>query len=99
MPSGIVDENIAKGFGVWESLVAIYLVGGVEEEVREIVGSGSRLRICVGSCVTSSLIAIGFADRDADKLYASVKEGEREVLQREMNIGKKLINMAGRASR
>lgn len=40
LPSDVVNEDIAGGFGDFDGLVAIYLVGGVEEGVGEIAGSG-----------------------------------------------------------
>ena len=39
LPSDVVDEDIAGSFGDFDGLVAICVVGGVEEVVREIVGS------------------------------------------------------------
>ena len=41
VPNAVVDQDIAGGFGDFDGLVASYLVGGVEEVVREIVGSGA----------------------------------------------------------
>ena len=98
MPSGIVDKDIAKGFGVRESLVAIYLLSGVEEGVREIIGSGLHLEIQFRLSVIG-LVMLYLDSRMVVLMGLMLRERREKGFQGEMNMGRTLFRKVDTPSR